>query len=92
MAHPENPKHKVSDGSAFGRLRAAQKLRQHVENILNVSHPSASIFVDQIREYAGVQIAFYRAISSSYEHARVAVFEQSDRGWRKANDIIAAQA
>ncbi len=92
MAHPENPKHKVSDGCAFGRLRAAQKLRETIEHILNVAHPSSGIFVDQVREYAGAQIVFYRAIASSYEHARVAVFEHGEHGWRKLNDIIAAQA
>lgn len=97
----ENPKHVQGDGAGFGRLRAAQRLRETFTDIIKRTHPSCAIYVDQVREYAGVQIVFYRAEykeSVPFEHARIAVFEWKNPSstrpghWVKENDIIAAQS
>lgn len=89
MAH-ENPKVLQGDGAGFGRLRAAQKMRVDFAAICKSTHPSAEIYIDQIRDYAGSQIVFYRAKSRTIETARVAVFKQVNGTWSKENDIIAA--
>lgn len=91
MSRHENPKHSQGDGAGFGRLRAAQKMRSDFAAICKRTHPSCEIYIDQIREYAGAQIVFYRASHSQFEHARVAVFTKVGNEWRKENDIIAAQ-
>lgn len=93
--HIENPKHSQADGAGFGRLRAEQAKRTEFTRLCQQSHPSCVIHVDQVREYAGVQIAFYRVVSTgqfAYEHARVAVFQKIGGKWSKESDIIAAQA
>ena len=95
----ENPKHKQGDGAGFGRLRAEQAKRETFAAICGRSHPSCKIHIDKIYEYAGTQIAFYRAVrEQTFEHARVAVFIWNNPSairagyWSKENDIIAAQA
>lgn len=94
----ENPKHSQADGAGFGRLRAEQAKREEFAAICKRTHPSCAIYIDQIREYAGVQVAFYRATfktpegNTTFEHARVAVFSGKPGAWRKENDIIAAQS
>jgi hypothetical protein len=92
MSRHENPKHSQGDGAGFARLRTAQQMRAEFADICKRTHPSCEIYIDQIREYAGVQIVFYRAARPEFEHARVAVFTKVGNGWRKENDIIAAQA
>jgi len=95
----ENPKHSQADGAGFKRLRAAQEQRNEFAAICKRTHPNCDIYIDQVREYAGVQIVFYRATyKEGFEHARVAVFSWVNPTgikpgqWRKENDIIAAQA
>jgi hypothetical protein len=89
----ENPKHVQGDGAGFGRLRAQQKMREDFASICSRTHPSCNIHIDQIREYAGVQVVFYRSIRpGQFEHARVAVFSRQKSGWCKDSDMIAAQA
>lgn len=98
----ENPKHSQADGAGFNRLRAAQKQREEFASICQRSHPSCDVYIDQVREYAGAQVVFYRACHKSsgmvaFEHARIAVFKwvamTSTRAahWSKDSDIIAAQ-
>jgi hypothetical protein len=93
MTH-ENPKHKQADGAGFGRLRAAQQMRAEFADICSRTHPSCTLCIDKVHEYAGVQIVFYRAAhnSGAFEHARVAVFSGRPGAWRKESDMIAAQA
>jgi len=91
----ENPHHKQSDGAGFNRLRAEQEKRVEFTRLCQQSHPSCAIHIDQVREYAGVQIAFYRVVSTGqfkFEHARIAVFKFGGSKWIKETDIIAAQA
>ena len=88
----ENIFHKSADGAGFNRLRTAQAQRELFTAICQRSHPSANIYIDQVREYAGVQVVFYRAIHERFEHARVAIFEKKGSAWSKVNDIIASQA
>jgi hypothetical protein len=94
-ARQENPKHKQGDGAGFGRLRAEQTKRSIFQQLLYRSHPSGGVHIDQVREYAGVQVCFYRhrMPGAACEQARIAVFEPSDNAerWNKVNDIIAAQ-
>ena len=93
MAGHHNPKSGQGDGAGFNRLRAAQAMRQNFTTMLRASHPSCSVYIDQIREYAGSQIVFYRAESERFEHARCAVFTPNEHGGHtKSNDIIVAQA
>lgn len=101
-----NPKNGQGDGAGFNRLRKAQKEREQFAYIIKGTHPSCDIYIDQVREYAGVQIVFYRAAyepkanqtGAPFEHARVAVFEWRNPTatkpgrWDKTNDIIAAQS
>ena len=93
MKH-ENPKHKTGDGAGFGRLRAEQQKRTTITRMLERQHPIGAVYVDQIREYAGAQIAFYRHTmtdgAGSLMEARVAVFRTAANGnyWIE-NDIIA---
>lgn len=87
----ENIFHKSADGAGFNRLRTAQAQRELFAAICQKSHPSAKIYIDQVREYAGVQVVFYRAIHERFEHARIAIFEKTGSAWRNVNDIIAAQ-
>lgn len=94
-----NPKGGQGDGAGFNRLRAEQNKRTEFAAICKRTHPSCEIYVDQIREYAGVQIVFYRAAyPGNFEHARVAVFKWNNPSaskaghWSKENDIIAAQS
>lgn len=93
MKH-ENPKHRQGDGAGFGRLRAEQAKRAAFHHLIRKSHPIAEIYIDQIREYAGVQVAFFRTTlpgpSRLEQTARIAVFENRDGMWVKTNDIIAA--
>jgi hypothetical protein len=92
----ENPKHKQGDGAGFGRLRAAQALRERISDKLRKNSTGfAEIYIDQIREYAGAHIVFYRAINIgqfAYEQARVAVAIDNGREIRITHDIIAVQA
>lgn len=91
---PENPKHVQGDGAGFGRLRAAQRLRQHFAKMCKFS-AAQTIYIDEVRDYAGVKIVFYRAQSDGQsEQARVAVMkfypiDDSEGVWRKEHDIIA---
>jgi hypothetical protein len=97
-----NPKSGQGDGAGFGRLRAAQQLRETFAENLRRTHPSCLIYIDQVREYAGAQVVFYRAKStakssmSQFEYARVAIFKwrhESNGGeWRKESDMIANHA
>lgn len=88
----ENPKHKQGDGAGFGRLRAEQAKRVAFHDLIRRSHPTGTIYIDQVREYAGVQVAFYRVSAAGYEVARIAVFNNKGGEWVKDNDIIAALA
>jgi hypothetical protein len=92
----ENIFHKSADGAGFSRLRAAQRQREEFATICKRTHPSCEIYIDQVREYAGVQVVFYRAAytgpGTQFEHARIAVFSGKPGTWRKESDIIAAQA
>jgi hypothetical protein len=95
----ENPKHVQGDGAGFNRLRAAQKMRETFAAICQRSHPSSTIYVDQVREYAGAQVVFYRVTDPELpEQARIALFQwvnpTATKGgeWHKQNDIIAATA
>lgn len=99
MSKHDNPKHRQADGAGFGRLRAAQVMRAEFAEICGRTHPSCEIYIDQIREYAGVQVVFYRATRpQSFEHARIAIFSWANptatqkAHWRKESDMIAAQA
>jgi hypothetical protein len=87
----ENPKHKQGDGAGFGRLRAEQHRRAAFQHLIRRSHPSGEIYIDQVREYAGVQVVFFRHTTTAFQHARVAIFEHHDGAWSKTNDIIATQ-
>jgi len=92
MAGHHNPKSGQGDGAGFNRLRAAQAMRLSFTTLIQASHPSAGIYIDQIREYAGAQIVFYRATHGKFEHARCAVFTPNEHGgYTKSNDIIVAQ-
>lgn len=87
-----NPKSGQGDGAGFGRLRKAQAERDEFKRICQMSHPSCEIYVDQVREYAGSTIVFYRALCvGRFEQARIAVFKFNSK-WVKENDIIAAIA
>lgn len=91
MGH-RNPKSGQGDGAGFGRLRAAQAMRSQFGALLNATH-GREVYIDQIREYAGSQIVFYRVQYDKYEQARCAVFTPNERGgFTKSNDIIVAQA
>ena len=95
MKH-ENPKHKTGDGAGFGRLRAEQQKRTTITRMLERQHPIGAVYVDQIREYAGAQIVFFRTTmpdgsGRGLNHtARVAVFRVATNGnyWID-NDVIA---
>ena len=90
MARQENQKHKQGDGAGFGRLRAEQAKRADFLRIIARMHPHGNLYVDQVREYAGSQIVFYRRTVETWEEARVAVFLPCQtRGWIMSNDIIA---
>lgn len=93
----ENPKHSQGDGAGFGRLRSAQKQRATFAELCRRTHPSGEIYIDQIREYAGAQIVFYRVQNPKLpEQARCACFKwanptaTTNGEWRKENDIIIA--
>jgi hypothetical protein len=89
MRH-ENPKHKQGDGAGFGRLRAEQEKRTTVIRMLVRAHPDGSVYVDQIREYAGAQIVFFRHTLNGTCYARVAVARVAANGNHYIeNDIIA---
>lgn len=89
-----NPKNGQGDGAGFGRLRAAQQMRTEFLDICARTHPSCTLYIDKVHEYAGVQIVFYRSVHNGggFEHARVAVFSGKPGAWRKESDMIAAQA
>jgi len=87
----ENPKHKQGDGAGFGRLCAEQAKRQAMMHVLRRSTASGEMYIDQIREYAGIQVVFYRHITERFQTARIAIFELKDGTWVKENDIIANQ-
>jgi hypothetical protein len=92
MGH-RNPKSGTGDGAGFNRLRAAQALRMQFTALIQASHPSAGIYIDQVREYAGAQIVFYRAATERYEYARCAIFTPNrDGGYTKSSDSIVSQA
>ena len=87
---PENPKHKQGDGAGFGRLRAEQEKRTVFLAMIARVHPHGNLYIDQVREYAGTQIAFYRRTVETWEEARVAVFVWHVAGrWILSHDIIA---
>ena len=58
---------------------------------LKRNHPSANIGIDQLHEYGGARILFYRCETSSYIHHRVALMINEGGAWRVENDIIASQ-
>lgn len=55
------------------------------------SHPSSHIGIDEVHDYGGSKIVFYRCETSAYIHHRCAVFKKLDGAWSKENDIIVAQ-
>lgn len=90
MTKHENPKHKTGDGAGFGRLRAEQNKRHDFLTIIARAHPLGNVYVDQVREYAGAQIAFYRREVETWEEARVAIFLPCPtRGWIMHSDVVA---
>lgn len=90
MTH-ENPKAGQGDGAGFNRLRAAQALRHNFAVLLKSLHPGSTVYIDQIREYAGQQVVFYRRTIEEGEGACIAVFVANRRGgYTLENDIIIA--
>lgn len=88
MGH-HNPKSGQGDGAGFGRLRAAQAMRHNFTVLLNSRNPSADgLYIDQIREYAGVQVVFYRYDVGNVQFACVATFHQKGRGHVLINDVV----
>jgi hypothetical protein len=90
MGH-RNPKSGQGDGAGFNRLRAEQARRHNFTSLLNAKHPSADgLYIDQIREYAGAQIVFYRYDINRTQHAAVATFREDDTLGSNilTNDII----
>jgi hypothetical protein len=86
----ENPKHKQGDGAGFGRLRAEQNKRVEFLAIIHRAHPLGNVYVDQVREYAGAQIVFYRRTVETWEEARVGAFLQdvASGRWIMHSDTI----
>lgn len=78
MGH-RNPKSGQGDGAGFGRLRAAQAMRQNFATLLRSANNGAGVYIDQIREYAGSQIVFYRVTRDNREDAYCAVFKPTGR-------------
>jgi hypothetical protein len=89
MKH-ENPKHKTGDGAGFGRLRAEQAKRDTFKALIERSHPMRNVYIDQIRDYCGAQVVFYRRGDTKAEVACIAVFQTTNGVWVKEQDIIAA--
>lgn len=90
MSKHDNPKHRQADGAGFGRLRAAQALRMQFAALLKT--PLSDAYIDQIREYCGTQVVFYRRMRETSEQARVAVFIPSDNGgYTLSHNMIVAQ-
>lgn len=90
MGH-RNPKSGQGDGAGFGRLRAAQKQRADFHHKLSQRNLDASVYIDQIREYAGACVVFYRIECDSFEEARVAAFQPVEAGYKMINDIMVAE-
>lgn len=87
-----NPKNGQGDGAGFRRLQAAQTMRMNFQALLAHKHPTCTVYIDQIREYAGAQIVFFRATPDSFEQeARCAVFAPSEHGYVLTNDVIVNQ-
>ena len=86
----ENPKHKQGDGAGFNRLRAAQSMRTNFTTLIRSLHPMGGVYIDQIREYAGQQVVFYRRTVEESEYACIAVFAAIKTGHRLENDIVVA--
>jgi hypothetical protein len=57
------------------------------------THPEANIGIDELHEFAGARIIFYRSETSRYVHHRIAVmqFDQVVGVWRIENDVIVKQ-
>jgi hypothetical protein len=87
-----NPKSGQGDGAGFNRLRAAQAMRMNFQALLSSVHDSG-VYVDQIREYAGAQIVFFRVNADSFgaEEAHCAVFSPSEHGYVLSSDVIVNQ-
>lgn len=89
-----NPKNGQGDGAGFNRLRAAQAMRLAFTALLHAKHPLGAMYIDQIREYAGSQIVFYRRTVEEDEIACVAVFESNRAAGTHTltSDIVVAKS
>lgn len=92
MGH-RNPKSGQGDGAGFGRLRAAENQRAEFHGELSRRHKS-NVYIDQVREYAGICVVFYRIDCVTFEEARVAAFKSITRiragaaGYELVNDMV----
>lgn len=87
-----NPKNGQGDGAGFNRLRAAQAQRAQFTALIRALHPLGGVYIDQIREYAGQQVVFYRRTVETTEQARIAIFIVNRSGGHTLeNDVLVAQ-
>jgi hypothetical protein len=77
MKH-DNPKHRQAERHNFAVL-----LRSH--------HRGDTIYVDQIREYVGSRVVFYRRTVETWEQARVAVFVAKNSGHSLVDSILVTE-